>query len=57
MSDKAALDFAIRIIENYKLCILNSKEEIGIDLEKKGFCQGSIFKNALKDIEKKRKEE
>ncbi len=57
MSDKTALDFAIRIIESYKLCILNSKEDIGIDLKKKGFCQGIIFKKALKIIEKKRKEE
>lgn len=56
MSIKTALDFAILIIENYELDIKHSKEQVGIDLKRKGFCQGIIYKNALKIIERKKKE-
>ncbi|MHA1329796.1 MAG: hypothetical protein ACTSR2_01845 [Candidatus Hodarchaeales archaeon] len=38
------LDYAIKIIRSYQLDI----KEAGLD--KKGFCQGKIYKNAIKDI-------
>ena len=50
------LNYAIRIIKNYELDIRNSEEVIGIDLVKKGFCQGIIYKDALKVIEQKKEE-
>ena len=56
MSIETALKYAISIIENYKLDLMNSKEMLGIDLVKKGFCQGDVYKEALKDIEKIKKE-
>lgn len=57
MSIEKALNFAVTIIEQYELCIENSMEEIGIDLKKKGFCQGVVFKKALTLIKKKSREE
>lgn len=57
MSIKTALDFAIQIIESYELDINNSKEILGIDLKRKGFCQGIVYKKALSIIKKKRKDE
>lgn len=56
MSIKKALDFAILIIENYESDIKNCKKEFGIDLVKKGFCQGTVYKNALRIIKQKIKE-
>lgn len=56
MSIKTALDHAILTIENYELDIKNSKNEFNIDLEKMGFCQGVVYKYALKIINQKRKE-
>jgi hypothetical protein len=47
-----ALDYAIKIIESYQLDIRNSKNIIGFDLERKGFCQGEIYKEALEKIER-----
>lgn len=57
MSLETALDYAIQIIESYELDIKNSKEIFGIDLAKRGFCQGIVYKVALGIIEKRRKEE
>ena len=54
MSVEKALNFAIAIIENYELDIKNSRAEFGIDLVKRGFCQGVVYKNALKIIEQKK---
>lgn len=48
---KLALKFATRIIKSYQSEICNSKEFLDIDLVEKGFCQGSIYTEALKDIE------
>lgn len=56
MSTYKALEYAIRIIENYELDLRFSKETIGIDLIKKGFCQGKIYTEALRVIEQKRNE-
>ena len=53
--EMSALEFAVLIIEHYELDIKNSKKEIGIDLVKRGFCQGVIYKNALKIIDRKRR--
>jgi len=41
-----ALDYAIGIIENYEADCRNLKNHINIV----GFCQGSIYKNAISDI-------
>jgi len=48
---REALDYAIRIIENYEIDIRNS-EWVGVDLVDKGFCQGSIYEKAIEDIKK-----
>jgi len=45
-----ALKHATSIIESYELDIRNSEEVIDINLVDKGFCQGSIYKNALENI-------
>ena len=47
-----ALGYAVSIIESYEMDIRNAKDIIGIDLIEKGFCQGTIYKNAIKKIEK-----
>lgn len=52
----SALEHAKLIIENYEMDIKNS-DWVGINLEAKGFCQGSAYKNALSVIEKLEKEE
>ncbi len=57
MSIESALIFAIQIIMNYESDIENCKKEFGVDLVKYGFCQGTVYKNALRIIEKKREEE
>ncbi len=48
---KKALGHAIMIIENYEMDIRDSSWT-GVDLVKKGFCQGSVYKEAISDIEK-----
>jgi len=47
-----ALEYAIDIIESYELSCRDLEGYIkkGYDIE--GFCQGSIFKNAIKRIKK-----
>lgn len=47
-----ALKHAVSIIESYELDIRNSKETAGVDLLELGFCQGSIYKTAVEDINK-----
>lgn len=47
----AALKVAIGIIESYQMDIRNS-EWTGVDLEAKGFCQGTVYRLALYDIYK-----
>lgn len=44
----SALVYAIKIIESYQRDIRNS-EWTGVDLVEKGFCQGSIYKEAVGD--------
>ena len=48
-----ALEYAIEIIESYELNCgdLEGFIKEGYDIE--GFCQGSIYKKAIKDIKKK----
>ena len=46
------LDYAINIIENYEMDIRNMKSYFKGDLNKTGFCQGSIYRDAVKDIKK-----
>ncbi|OQX02663.1 MAG: hypothetical protein BWK80_57425 [Desulfobacteraceae bacterium IS3] len=46
---KKALDYAVKIIENYQFDIKNSKQ-FGVDLISLGFCQGEIYRNAVSDI-------
>lgn len=41
-----------RIIRSYQLDIRISEETIGIDLIKLGFCQGGIYKDMQKEIDK-----
>lgn len=48
--NKEALDHAIRIIQSYELDI---EEAIRSGAVKPGFCQGSVYKEALSDIAKK----
>lgn len=54
---ETALDYAICIIESYQMNIRNSHEIIGCDLVEKGFCQGTIYKYALRVIDKLKKGE
>jgi len=49
---KEALKYAIRIIESYEMDIRNS-EWTGISLKGKGFCQGTIYTEAIADIKRK----
>lgn len=56
MSIKTALYEAISIIMSYECDIRDCKNQFGVDLVKMGFCQGSIYKNALRIIKKKKKE-
>ncbi len=44
-----ALNHAIAVIESYQMDIRNS-EWTGVNLRKRGFCQGSIYMNAIGDI-------
>lgn len=46
----AALRLALSVIESYQLDIRNAKETIGVDLVGKGFCQGTVYKEAEADI-------
>ncbi len=46
---EAAVDYAIRIIEAYQLEIRNR------GLDKEGFCQGVIFKEAIERIRELKK--
>lgn len=45
-----ALDYAIDIIESYEIDVRNSEPIVGIDLAKRGFCQGSIYKQAVQRV-------
>ena len=56
MSPKVDLDEAISIIMSYECDIRDCKNQFGIDLVKIGFCQGSVYKNALRYIEKRKLE-
>lgn len=56
MSIETALNYAISIIRNYELDIKNSKEDFNIDLVKMGFCQGTVYENAIRDIKREKKE-
>ena len=51
-----ALRYAKRIIEAYQFEIKTSVSregiDVGVDLKAKGFCQGTIFLNAIDDIER-----
>ena len=47
-----ALDYAMKIIENYQLDIEHS-EWTGVSLAEIGFCQGIIYKDALVDIRRR----
>ncbi len=49
---KEALNYAVRIIESYEMDIRNS-EWTGINLKDKGFCQGTIYTEAIADIKHK----
>jgi hypothetical protein len=50
---KDALELAILVIENYQMDISNySFMDSGETLESIGFCQGSIYKNAIQNIKK-----
>lgn len=55
---EAALKYAIKIIESYQMDINNS-ESFSKDLNLKniGFCQGSIYTNALNTIDRIKKGE
>ncbi len=46
---ETALQYAIRVIESYQLDIRNS-EWVGVDLVAKGFCQGSIYRDAVEEL-------
>lgn len=50
---QAALDYAIGVIENYEMDIINAEEMVGINLAEKGFCQGRFYKNAIAAIERR----
>ena len=56
MSIEKALSEAISVIMSYECDIRDCKNQFGIDLVKIGFCQGSVYKNALRIIEKHKKE-
>ena len=45
------LDLAISVIISYQMDIRNSKWT-GVNLKKKGFCQGRVYKRAIKAIYK-----
>lgn len=45
----AALELAVAVIESYEMDIRNS-EWTGVDLVECGFCQGTIYKNAVSRI-------
>lgn len=49
-NERAALRYAIRIIESYQMDIRDS-EWTGLDLAAVGFCQGAIYTDALRMIE------
>lgn len=57
MSVESALDEAISVIMSYECDIRDCKNQYGIDLVKIGFCQGSVYKNALRIIKKKKEEQ
>lgn len=45
-----ALGYAISIIESYQLDIQDSQKLVGVDLAALGFCQGTIYREAIDDI-------
>ena len=47
---KAALDYALLVIEGYENEIENATFNYGIDLVKLGFCQSTLFHDARKVI-------
>lgn len=48
-----ALEYAIKVIRSYEMDIRNSESLMGIDLKRKGFCQGLIYREAIRDIKKR----
>ncbi len=50
MSERSALEYAIKIIESYEMDIRNAPTTIGVDLIQHGFCQGRIYKEAIEKI-------
>lgn len=46
-----ALSYAKLVVDGYALEIRNGAEFTGVDLIEKGFCQGILFKDAVKNIE------
>ena len=50
---KEALDYAIKIIESYEFDVKNLKDYISEGHSIEGFCQGIIYKEAIRDIKKK----
>jgi len=51
-TDCEAIEYAKLIIENYEMDIRNSMVSFGIDLVELGFCQGTVFKNAIQHIDR-----
>lgn len=47
--EKRALDYAKSLIESYQLDI-RASEWTGVNLVEKGFCQGTIYQDALETI-------
>ena len=45
-----ALTYAKRIIESYELDLRHSHERVGVDLVAQGFCQGTVYREALSTI-------
>jgi hypothetical protein len=45
----AALQYALGIIENYEMDIRDSAWT-GVNLQERGFCQGVIYRDAVRDI-------